>query len=215
MWWAFLLCAAIGYGLGSIPAGLIAGRVARGIDIREYGSGRTGFTNVVRTIGVRWGAVVLIADLAKGAVPVVIARVASDEPYVQAVAGLAAAVGHDWPVFAGFQGGRGVATSYGAALAMSPIPALALMPVGVGLVAVTRIMSLMSVGMAPVLALVFVVLGATGFHSWAYAVYAVLAAVMVIALHRENIERLVAGTEPRLGRGGERRAEPPAAEPRP
>src|SRR3990172_2938341 len=193
MWWPFLACAALGYLLGSVPFGLLAGRLARGIDIRQFGSGRTGFTNVLRTVGWRWGAVVLVADLAKGAVPVVIARVLSDEPYVQTMAGLAAAVGHDWPLFAGFHGGRGVATSYGAALAMSPIAAAAIMPVGIGLVAVTRIMSLMSVGMAPVVAVVFVALAAAGVHPWAYAVYALVAAAIVVWLHQENIQRLLAG----------------------
>jgi glycerol-3-phosphate acyltransferase PlsY len=207
-----VICAAIGYLVGSIPTGLIVGRVARGIDIREYGSGRTGFTNVVRTIGARWGVVALIGDLAKGLVPVLIARLVSDEPSVQAAAGLAAAIGHDWPIFAGFQGGRGVATSYGAALAMSPIPAAALLPFGIGLVAVTRMVSVMSVGMAPVLAIVFIVLAAMGYHSWAYAVYAIIAAAIVVVMHRENIERILAGTEPKIGRGGERR-EAPAADP--
>jgi len=77
--------------------------------------------------------------------------------------------------------------------------------VGIGLVAVTRIMSLMSVGMAPVVAVVFVVLAATGLHPWAYAVYALVAAAMVVWLHQENIQRLLAGTEPRLGEGGTRR----------
>jgi glycerol-3-phosphate acyltransferase PlsY len=213
MWWQFLLCALTGYGLGSVPVGLIVGRVARGIDIREYGSGKTGFTNVLRTVGTRWGIVALLGDLAKGALPVVLARLIADDPYVQTVAGLAAAIGHDWPLFAGFQGGRGVSTSFGAALAMSPIPAVALLPVGIGLVAYTRIMSTMSVGMAPVLAIVFVVLAAVGYHSWAYAVYAVIAAAIVVVLHRENIERLIAGTEPRLGEGGHQRAGAPAGEP--
>jgi len=212
MWWPFLACTAIGYLLGSVPTGLIVGRVARGIDIRQYGSGKTGATNVLRTVGARWGAVALLGDLAKGAVPVVIARVLSDEPYVQTVAGLGAAFGHDWPLFAGFQGGRGVATSFGAALAMSPIPAAALLPVGIGLVAVTRIMSVMSVGMAPVLAVVFVALAAAGYHSWAYAVYALIAAGLVIVLHRENIERLLAGTEPRLGQGGRSQESVPPAD---
>ncbi len=212
MWWAFPVAIATGYLLGSIPAGLLAGRLARGIDIREFGSGRTGFTNVLRTVGPRWGAVVLVADLAKGAVPVVIAIVISDEPYVRAVAGLAAAIGHDWPVFAGFRGGRGVATSFGAALVMSPIAAAALIPVGVGLVAVTRYMSLMSVGVAPLLAVVFIVLAAIGVHPWAYGVYAVIAAAMLLVEHRENIERLLAGTEPKLGQGGEQRPAPPAVE---
>jgi glycerol-3-phosphate acyltransferase PlsY len=202
MWWEFLVCALLGYGVGSIPVGLVVGRVARGIDIRHYGSGKTGFTNVLRTVGTRWGIVALIGDLAKGALPVVAARLLADDPYVQTVAGLGAAIGHDWPVFAGFQGGRGVSTSFGAALAMSPIAAAALVPVGIGLVAYPRIMSVMSVGMAPVLAIVFVVLAAVGYHSWAYAVYAVLAAAIVVVLHRENIERLIAGTEPRIGEGG-------------
>ena len=207
MWWPFLACAAIGYLLGSVPFGLLVGYLARGIDIRQFGSGKTGFTNVLRTVGWRWGALVLVADLAKGAVPVVIARVLSDEPYVQTVAGLAAAVGHDWPLFAGFHGGRGVATSFGTALAMNPIASAAIMPVGIGLVAVTRIMSLMSVGMAPVVAVVFVALAAAGVHPWAYAVYALIAAAMVVWLHQENIRRLLAGTEPRLGEGGTRREE--------
>ena len=205
MWWQFLASAAIGYLLGSIPSGLWVGRLARGIDVRDYGSGRTGFTNVLRTVGPRWGVVVLMADLAKGAIPVIIARVLSDEPYVYTVAGLAAAVGHDWPLFAGFRGGRGVAASFGAALALNPIAAAVLIPVGVGLVAVTRIMSLMSVGMAPLLAFVFVALAAAGVHPWAYAVYAVIAATILLVLHQENIQRLLAGTEPRLGQGGQQR----------
>ena len=207
MWWQFLSCAVIGYLVGSVPTGLIVGRVVRGIDIRQYGSGKTGATNVLRTVGARWGIVALIGDLAKGVVPVVIARFVSDEPYVMTVAGLAAAVGHDWPLFARFEGGRGVATSFGAALAMNPIAAGALVPFGIGLVAVTRIMSVMSVGMAPILAIVFIALAAAGLHPWAYAVYATIAAGMVIVLHRENIERLLAGTEPRFGEGGSRREE--------
>jgi len=212
MWWQFLGCAVFGYLLGSIPIGIIVGRVARGIDIRQYGSGKTGSTNVLRTCGARWGIVALVGDLAKGVVPVLIARFVSDEPYVQAVAGLAAAIGHDWPLFAGFQGGRGVATSFGAALAMNPIAAGALLPFGVGLVALTRIMSVMSVGMAPILAIEFIVLSAMGLQPWAYAVYATVAAVMVIVLHRENMERLLAGTEPRLGRGSTHRDGVPPAD---
>ncbi len=193
--------------LGSVPVGLAVGRVARGIDIRDFGSGKTGFTNVLRTVGVRWGVVALAGDLAKGAGPVLIAFVISDEPYVHAAAGLAAAIGHDWPIFAGFRGGRGVAASYGVALALNPIAALALLPVAIGLVAVTRIMSLMSIGLAPVLAGVFVTLAALGMQPWAYAGYAVFAAGLLLVLHRENIERLLAGTEPRLGEGGDQRAE--------
>ena len=205
MWWAFLASAAIGYLLGSFPSGLIAGRLVRGVDIRGYGSGKTGFTNVLRAAGLRAGAFVLVADVVKGVVPVVIARVLSDEPYVMTVAGLAAVAGHDWPVYAGFRGGRGVATSFGGLLAMNPIATACLLPVGLGLVGVTRIMSVMSVGMVPIGAAVFVALAIAGVQPWAYAVYALVAGALLVVLHRENLRRLLAGTEPRLGRGGERR----------
>jgi glycerol-3-phosphate acyltransferase PlsY len=209
MWWEFLVCGAIGYFIGAIPAGLLVGRLAKGIDIRDYGSGKLGFTNALRVLGVRWGAVVLVADILKGLLPVCIALGISDEPWVVAVTGLAAAIGHDWPVYAGFHGGRGVATSYGAALAMNPIASLALLPVAIVVVATTRIMSLMSVGLAPVLALVFIVLSALGYQPWAYAVYAFIAAAQVVILHRENVQRLLAGTEPRIGEGGSRRGDAP------
>jgi glycerol-3-phosphate acyltransferase PlsY len=205
MWWAFLAVAVIGYLMGSLPTGLIVGRLVRGVDIREYGSGKTGFTNVLRTAGLRAGAAVLVVDIAKGALPVVIGRVISDEPYVLVTGALAAVAGHDWPIYAGFRGGRGVATSFGGLLAMSPIVALVLLPVGLALVGVTRIMSVMSVGMAPVSAGVFVGLAIAGVQPWAYAVYALLAGALLVVLHRENARRLLAGTEPRLGRGGERR----------
>jgi len=206
MWWAFLAVAAIGYLMGSLPTGLVVGRLVRGVDIREYGSGKTGFTNVLRSAGLLAGVVVLVVDVAKGALPVVIGRVISDEPYVLAVAALAAVAGHDWPIYAGFRGGRGVATSFGGLLAISPIVTLALLPVGVALVGVTRIMSVMSVGMAPISAGVFVGLAIAGVQPWAYAVYALLSGSLLVVLHRDNVRRLLAGTEPRLGRGGERRA---------
>lgn len=211
MWWGFLAGAAIGYVLGSFPSGLVAGRLARGMDVREYGSGKTGFTNVLRTVGLKVGALVLMADVAKGVAPVLIARVLSDEPYVQTVAALAAVAGHDWPVYAGFRGGRGVATTWGGLLAINPIATACLLPVGAVLLAATRIMSVMSIGMAPIAAAVFVALAIAGLHPWAYAVYALVAGGLLVVLHRENLRRLLAGTEPRLGRGGERRLARPAA----
>ncbi len=205
MWWQFLVCIAAGYLVGSIPIGLVIGRVARGIDIREFGSGKIGFTNVVRTVGTRWGIVALLGDFAKGAAPVVLARLISDEPFVAMAAGLAVAIGHDWPVFAGFRGGRGVAASYGVVLALNPIAGAALLPVGIAIIGITRIVSLMSVVMAPAVAVVFVVLAVFDLHPWAYAIYTIAAAVLVLVLHVENIGRLRAGTEPKFGQGGEHR----------
>lgn len=205
MWWQFLACIAAGYLVGSIPIGLVIGRIARGIDIRDFGSGKIGFTNVVRTVSTRWGIVALLGDIAKGAAPVILARLISDEPFVAMAAGLAVAIGHDWPVFAGFRGGRGVAASFGVVLALNPIAGAALLPVGIAIIGVTRIVSLMSVVMAPAVAVVFVVLAAFDLHPWAYAIYTIAAAVLVLVLHVENIQRLLAGTEPKFGQGGEHR----------
>jgi glycerol-3-phosphate acyltransferase PlsY len=217
MWWAILLAAVIGYLIGSIPFGLIVGRVTRGIDVREYGSGVTGATNVIRTSGMKAGIVVIIADIAKGIVPVYIGLALAsaadidttdDRAWVAAVGGLGAVCGHIWPLFAGFRGGRAVATGYGAALAMNPLASLAMIPVAALVVATTRIMSVMSITMAPALALLFIALAALDVSPWAYAAYASCAAALIVYKHRPNIERLIAGTEPKIGRGGEKRSQP-------
>jgi glycerol-3-phosphate acyltransferase PlsY len=222
MWWAILLAAVVGYLIGSIPTGLIVGRVTRGIDVREYGSGVTGATNVIRTSGVKAGVVVIILDIAKGVSPVflglALARMADvdgtdDRAWAGAAAGLAAVVGHIWPLFAGFRGGRAVATGFGAALAMNPLASVALIPVAALVVGATRIMSLMSITMAPALALLFIVLAAIDVSPPAYAVYATVAAALIAWKHRPNIERLLAGTEPKIGRGGDKRAAPDATAP--
>jgi len=205
--WAFPVAAVVGYVLGSVPSGLIMGRLSRGIDIRDYGSGKTGFTNALRTLGWKAALPVFLADLAKGALPVVMARLMADEPYVQTVAGLAAVVGHDWPLFAGFRGGRGVAAAFGALLGMAPWVALALMPIGLGIALVSRYMSLMSISGGALTAAVLAALAVAGVEPWAYAVYGLLAGGLVVVLHRENIRRLLAGTEPRVGRGGQSRVE--------
>jgi glycerol-3-phosphate acyltransferase PlsY len=219
MWWALVLSAAIGYLLGSIPVGLIVGRVTRGIDVREYGSGVTGATNVIRTSGWKAGVLVIIGDIAKGLAAVYIglalARLADidagdDRAWAGALAGIGAVVGHIWPVFAGFRGGRAVATGFGAALAMNPLASLAMTPVAAFIVASTRIMSLMSITMPPVLALLFVVLALMDISPPAYAVYGVIAATLIVWKHRPNIERLLAGTEPKIGRGGQKRTDAPS-----
>jgi glycerol-3-phosphate acyltransferase PlsY len=206
MWWAFIVVAVIGYLLGSIPAGLVAGKVTRGIDVRDYGSGKTGVTNVLRILGIRVSLLVALTDIAKGAVPVVIARVLVDDAYGQTVAGLAALVGHNWPLYAGFRGGRGVATSWGGLLGMSPLVALIMVPVGVVIAAISRYMSVMSISGSIITAVTLVVLAALGLQPWAYAVYGLLAGGLVVVMHRANLERLLAGREPKIGHGGVRRS---------
>jgi glycerol-3-phosphate acyltransferase PlsY len=220
MLWASLAAAAVGYLIGSIPTGLIVGRVTRGVDVREYGSGVTGATNVMRTSGVKAGIVVILADIAKGIAPVYIglglARLADieahdDRAWVAAAAGFAAVVGHVWPIFAGFRGGRAVASGFGAALAMNPLAAFALIPVAALIVGVVRIMSVMSITMAPLLAVVFIVLAALGVSPWAYAAWATATAALIVWRHGPNIGRLIAGTEPKIGRRGAPRATGEAA----
>jgi glycerol-3-phosphate acyltransferase PlsY len=213
--WALPLAIAIGYAIGSVQVGLIVGRVTRGVDVRDFGSGVTGATNVIRTSGWKAGVVVILADIGKGVAAVYIglglAHLAGMEPHddrawVAAAGGFAAVCGHIWPVWSGFRGGRAVATGFGGALAMNPLASLALIPVAALVVGSVRIMSVMSITMAPLLAVVFVVLAAMDISPWAYAAYAVATSALIVYKHRPNIERLLAGTEPKIGRGGDRRA---------
>jgi glycerol-3-phosphate acyltransferase PlsY len=215
MWWAILVSGVTGYALGSLQFGLIVGRLTRGVDIRDYGSGATGATNVIRTSGAKAGVLVIILDIAKGVVPVAIGigmghaagLEHDDRAWAAAAAGFGAVLGHVWPVWFGFRGGKAVATGFGAALLMNPLASLALIPVAVLVVGAVRIMSVMSITMPPVLATVFIVLAVLGISPPAYAAYAVATAALIVYKHRSNIQRLIAGTEPRIGRGGEKRAD--------
>lgn len=195
----------LSYLLGAIPFGILAGRLAGGVDLRQHGSGRTGATNTLRTLGPGWAAAVLILDLAKGLGAVLLARalyqpagfVATE--WVAAGAGLAAVAGHNWSVFIGFRGGRGVATTGGGLLATTPLTVAVLIPVMLFVIWQTRFVSagsLLGGVAAPVAAAVFAAMGLTG---WGAVGYAGTAGLLVIASHRDNIARLRAGTERRIG----------------
>lgn len=220
--WQFPALAAIGYLVGAIPNGVIVGRLVLGEDIREYGSGKMGATNVIRTAGARWGLLVMALDAIKGGVPVLLARWLTDDAWGMAIAGGAVLVGHLWPVYVGFRGGRGVASYAGAVLAMHPAAAAPLIPVGAAILGATRIMSVMSISVACIAGALFVALAAAGLASWAHAAFAAGGGAAIVVLHKDNIARLLAGTEPKLGQGGERRAHgrpaeapnPPVADPR-
>lgn len=204
--WQFAVLAAIGYFVGAIPNGVIVGRLVTGEDIREYGSGKMGATNVIRTAGTRWGLLVMALDAVKGGLPVLVARALTDDPWGMAIAGGAVLVGHVWPVYVGFRGGRGVASYAGAVLAMHPAAAAPLIPVGAAILGVTRIMSVMSISVAAITGALFIALAAVGLAEWPHAAFAAGGGAAIIALHRDNIARLLAGTEPKLGQGGQRRA---------
>jgi len=200
---AIVLAAVIGYLLGAIPFGLIIGRVARGIDIREYGSHRTGATNALRTLGARAAALVFVLDVAKGVAAVLLARALFDgDPLVEwaaAVAGFAAIIGHNWSAFIGFTGGRGVATSGGALGAMSPWSVAIVAPIVVGVIWRSRYVSLGSITGGLLAPVVTAGLALVGLASVPAIVYALASGLLVTAAHGDNIGRLRAGTERRIG----------------
>ena len=201
---SLVLAALLGYVLGAIPFGLIIGRVTRGIDLREFGSHRTGATNALRTLGARAAAAVFVLDVAKGVGAVLLARALfGDDPLVDwasAVAGFAAVVGHNWSAFIGFTGGRGVATSTGALGALAPLALLILAPIVVLVIWRWRFVSLGSVTgslLSPVVVAALALFGASDVPDIAYAA---AAGILVTTAHADNIARLRAGTERRIGR---------------
>lgn len=195
----YLVILPISYLIGSVPFGLIAGKLFKGVDIREYGSGNTGMTNVLRTVGSMAGGLVLVLDMGKAVLAVVIARWWFDSAGFEVAAALAVLFGHNWPVFIGFKGGRGTASGWGGLLILSPISGLVALFVGVPLIAITRYVSLGSIAAATVGALVLIVLASTGQAPPVYAWFGAIGGVMVVARHRDNIQRLIRGTERKLG----------------
>ena len=195
-----------GYLVGSIPFGLVIGYLYLGRDIRDSGSGKTGTTNVLRTAGKTAAALVLIGDIAKGAIPALIGRYVFDDNGVAAAGAGAAIVGHVWPLFAGFRGGRGVASAFGAMLGLTPVVALVFPLIGAALVIPTRYVSLMSVVGTPIAAGIVVIGSAAGAIPAPFALCAVFATLLIEYKHLPNIRRLLDGTEPKIGRGGDRPA---------
>jgi glycerol-3-phosphate acyltransferase PlsY len=196
----WLLAVALAYLLGAIPSGLLVGRLFFGFDVREYGSRRTGATNVLRTMGRPAAAGVVVMDLAKGVLAVLLAHwLLPVEPWAHILAAFAAVAGHNWPVFVGFRGGRGVLVSAAAAMTFYPPILLAYLVVGLVIVWYTRYVSLASIIGAAVTPLIFGGLYLADVAPLPYLVFALVAATIVIVSHKDNIGRLLAGTEARLG----------------
>jgi glycerol-3-phosphate acyltransferase PlsY len=216
--WQYVVVAVVAYLMGSIPSGWLAGKFRQGIDIREYGSGATGTANVLRTLGLWPALLVLVADVLKAYVVVLLTWYIF-EPYVgentahnlQAVAGVAAIIGHDWPVYLGFRGGKGVAATYGsfAAMLFFPLTVPGLLAVAVAIVLTFRYMSLMSVSTVLMGGACFLGLALAGIVPYAFAIFGGVASALVLLQHRENIQRLLAGTEPKIGQKVQRRLQRP------
>lgn len=202
---ALLLSAAAGYLLGSIPSGLIAGKI-RGVDIRQHGSGNIGATNVVRTLGKKWGYAVFASDFFKGVAAVLFSRAVclalQTPPELPALfAAVGAILGHNFPVWLGFKGGKGIATSAGVIVALFPWPVFVCAILAwVAIFFTTRYVSVASIIAALVLPASLGVLWGMGRTSGLYFGVGIVLCALAIWRHKVNIQRLVAGTEPRFER---------------
>ncbi|BAZ18011.1 hypothetical protein NIES4071_98930 [Calothrix sp. NIES-4071] len=200
----------VAYLLGSVPTGYTAAKILKGIDIREVGSGSTGATNVLRTLGKGPGAFVLLVDCLKGVLSIFLVywffefassqnfipqNIATWEPWIVTLAGMCAVLGHSKSIFLGFTGGKSVATSLGILLAMSWQVGLATFGVFAIVIAISRIVSLSSISGAVAVSILMVL-----FHQpLAYVLFGVAGGLYVIIRHRSNIQRILAGTESKLG----------------
>lgn len=196
-----LLCVGIGYLLGSFPTGYLVARYLAGHDVRAQGSGKTGATNVRRLLGWKGFFLVFGVDALKGALAVLAAGALVDGPdaWARALAGVAAVVGHSWSMFLGFEGGRGVATGWGAMLAMVPMVVIATsILIGIPAVLLSHYMSLGSLLGAVAIPLATLALVVYYGEPWQYFASAAAAAGLVILKHRDNIARLRTGTERRI-----------------
>jgi len=190
------------YLVGSFPSGYLMGKALKGINIREFGSGNIGFTNVLRVIGIFPAFIVLIIDIAKGIISVYIglllAPLAKIDPQIMAgIAGLLSIVGHNWSVFIKFRGGKGVAITAGVFSILTPLPFFLSALVMIGTVAITRYVSLGSIVAAG--SLPFFIWFWLRSNSQFYLIISTIAALLILFKHRSNIERLLKNKESKIG----------------
>lgn len=187
----------VSYLFGALPIGLMVGRMVKGIDVRDYGSGNIGASNVWRTMGPLWGIAVFLFDFCKGYFPTLLAgRIHDIGPWLPVAAGLAAIMGHNFSPFLKFKGGKGVATSLGVVYGLSPVAAAIGFAVWGLCLLVTRYISVSSMISAIVTSAVLITLN----HDLPHVLFALLVSFFVIIKHRSNMARLKAGTEPKVGR---------------
>ena len=216
----FVAVVIVGYLLGSIPCGYLIARRQAKVDVRQYGSGKMGATNVLRTAGRRSAAMVAMLDVLKGMLAVVFAGLIVGKGYLvvggfgfgtlvaEVLAALAAIVGHNWSVFLKFRGGRGVATFFGGLIVLCPPAAIfggEIIIIGAGL---TRYVSLGSLAGAVGSYAVLVPLTIMNGFPIEYLFYALAGTIIIFVMHRDNIARLISGNERKLGEKAEGRDSP-------
>lgn len=203
----YIIIAIIAYAIGSINFSVIFSRKFAGFDVREKGSGNAGTTNMLRSVGKKAAVITLICDILKGVISILIALIVgkiaknSDQALLIQIAGIAVVIGHTFPIFFEFKGGKGVATSLGVLLMTNWQIGLICLVFAIVIMACTRMVSMGSVGAAilfPVLTLFIrhhYIIQDTGFK---YFFYSVILALIVAFNHRENIKRILNGTENKL-----------------
>ena len=190
----------LGYLFGSFPSGYLAGRIVKGIDIRSLGSGSTGATNVLRHIGKRAAITVFLLDVFKGVISILLAKYFLLNDSWQVAIGLSTLIGHIWPVWLNWRGGKAVATGLGIFLGLSWQVGLATLGVFILMITLFRIVSLASVSAALALPFIMFISFKTSSISLPFLVISLLAMTLVIWRHRENIHRLMKGKEPKIGK---------------
>ena len=191
-----ILSVIISYFIGAIPFGMLFGRLFSGVDVRAAGSGNIGATNVLRAAGKKAAIFTLLADCFKGLLPVLAVKLVFQEEYLTVFAGIAVVLGHNFPVYIGFKGGKGVATSFGVVLAVSPWIGLAGFLTWLAVAYLWRYSSLsalMAFGIYPVMTFI------ADADSKPFGMLSLFISGMIYYRHRENIKRLMAGTEPKIG----------------
>ena len=194
-----LLFLFLGYLFGSFPSGYLAGKIAKGIDIRSLGSGSTGATNVLRHIGKRAAITVFLLDVFKGVISILLAKYFLLNDSWQVAVGLSTLIGHIWPVWLNWRGGKAVATGLGIFLGLSWQVGLATLGIFILMITLFRIVSLASVSAALALPLIMFLSFNTSSISFPFLIISLLAMTLVIWRHRENILRLMKVKEPRIG----------------
>ncbi len=188
----------LGYVLGAVPTGYLVGRAA-GVDVRRIGSGNIGTANVLRAAG-KWAAVLtLFGDMLKGFAPVLLATVLVESTWVHAAVALAAVIGHCWPVFLWFKGGKAVATGAGTSIGLAPVVGLGLFAFWWAVVLVSRYTSLGAIAVMVVSPFAFALAG----QPLPYVLYTVVGGALVLYRHRENARALMKGTERKVGQKAE------------
>ena len=204
---AYIIVAIVAYLLGSISFSVIISKKMAGFDVREKGSGNAGSTNVLRTVGKKAAIITLICDVLKGVIAILIAFLVGkmvsglDNALLIQLAGVFVILGHTFPVFFRFRGGKGVATALGVLLMTNWQVGLICLVFALILIALTRMVSVGSIAAAilfPVLVLFIdqsYIVSTSGWNNWSYFIYSVIVALLVIFNHRENLKRLFSGTE--------------------